>query len=223
MSKEYEFELNGYTGTVIIPDNFNGRWIWKTEFFYAYDNAERALQDLGFARVNYRISDMYGNDRSVRLMHKFHEYVVEKFDLSKKAVLFGFSRGGLYAFNYALFYPEAVEKIYFDAPVLDLKTWPHAGYREFDEMLYSYGLTENAFKNFKNSPVDNLEEFFKNNIPVMIVAGAKDKTVPYKKNCQIMVDFCKNKNLDIKYILKEDCDHHPHGLENVIPIVEFIK
>lgn len=222
MSEKFEFEFNGFPATVIIPDNFNGRWIWKTEFFYAYDNAEQSLLNLGFARVYYQISDMYGNDLSVRLMHKFHQFVVKKFNLCQKTILFGFSRGGLYAFNYALFYPEAVEKIYLDAPVLNLKSWPNKSCLEFDEMLERYNLNESAIASFKNSPVDNLEEFSKNGIPVLIVAGAVDTTVPHKENCQIMVDFYKSKGLKIKYILKENCGHHPHGLEDVSPIIDFV-
>ena len=151
-----------------------------------------------------------------------HQFVVKKFNLCQKTILFGFSRGGLYAFNYALFYPEAVEKIYLDAPVLNLKSWPNKSCLEFDEMLERYNLNESAIASFKNSPVDNLEEFSKNGIPVLIVAGAVDTTVPHKENCQIMVDFYKSKGLKIKYILKENCGHHPHGLEDVSPIIDFV-
>lgn len=25
--------FNGYQATVLIPKNFNGKWIWKTEFY----------------------------------------------------------------------------------------------------------------------------------------------------------------------------------------------
>ena len=32
MRKE-EFEVNGYKATVLIPENPNGKWIWKTKFF----------------------------------------------------------------------------------------------------------------------------------------------------------------------------------------------
>lgn len=39
MRKE-EFEYNGYKATVLFPENFNGKWVWKTEFFYAFDHAE---------------------------------------------------------------------------------------------------------------------------------------------------------------------------------------
>ncbi len=108
--KEINFEYNGYQATILMPENFNGKWIWKTEFFYAFDKAEQALLEEGFARVYYQISNKYGSDKAVRLMHKFHKHIVQEYGLQEKAILFGFSRGGLYAFNYALYYPEYVEK-----------------------------------------------------------------------------------------------------------------
>lgn len=126
MEKITEYVFNGFTATIIMPENPNGKWIWKTEFLYAFDDAERALLNDGYTRVYYRISDMYGSYRAVRLMHDFHLDLLNRFPLCKKANLFGFSRGGLYAFNYALFYPEYVDKIYLDAPVLDLRSWPWA-------------------------------------------------------------------------------------------------
>ena len=124
LMKQESFFFNGYEATVLIPDNFNGKWIWKTEFFYAFDRAERDLFDLGFARVYYKISDMYGSVKAVRLMHAFQKELIKRYSFAQKAIMFGFSRGGLYAFNYALYYPEQVEKVYLDAPVLDIKTWP---------------------------------------------------------------------------------------------------
>ena len=84
---------------------------------------EQALLNMGCARVYYQIGNMYGSDRAVRLMHKFHLHLTEKFGFTAKPYLFVFSRGGLYAFNYALYYPEYVDKIYLDALVLNLKSW----------------------------------------------------------------------------------------------------
>ena len=107
-----EFTFNGYHATVILPEKPNGKWIWKTEFLYAFDQAERALNERGYTRVYYAVSDKYGSYHAVRLMRKFYDFVVKEFSLDKKCNLFGFSRGGLYAFNFALFYPELVEKIY---------------------------------------------------------------------------------------------------------------
>lgn len=222
MKTEY-FNFNGHEATVILPEHPNGKWIWKTEFLDAFDKAEVELNEMGYTRVYYQISDMYGNDEAVRLMHNFHLELIKRFNLDKKAYLFGFSRGGLYAFNYALYYPEYVEKIYLDAPVLNLKSWPPKDSMEHSQVLERYNLNETTFENLHFSPIDKLDEFVKLNIPVLIVAGAIDKTVPHLENCQIMVDYYKKNNLQIEYVLKENCDHHPHSLDDTKPIIEFVK
>ncbi len=58
--RKEEFKYNGYKAAVLFPDNFNGKWVWKMEFFYAFDQAEQELFTKGYARVYYEISDMYG-------------------------------------------------------------------------------------------------------------------------------------------------------------------
>ena len=218
-----ELMFNGYKAVLIIPDNPNGKWIWKTEFLYAFDQAERALSDMGYTRVYYQISDKYGSYQAIRLMHKFYQFIVNELNLEKKCILFGFSRGGLYAFNFALSYPEYVEKIYLDAPVLDMRTWPPKNSRERQEVYSEYNLTEETLNEFNGHPIENLDEFFSLNLPLMIVAGGADEVVPYEENSGKMIEYCKQRGIDITYIVKPECKHHPHSLEDVSPIIEFVE
>ena len=222
MENVINFEFNGYEATVIRPDNPNGKWVWKAEFLYDFDAAEQALFDLGYTRVYYRISHKYGSYHAVRLMHSFFGFVKEKFSLEDKCMLFGFSRGGLYAFNFALFYPECVEKIYLDAPVLDMRSWPKEGSINREQVYEEYSLTSETIKIFKGHPIENLPEFFSHGIPLMLVAGGSDEVVPYEENSGKMIEYCKNNGIDITYIVKPECKHHPHSLDDVSPIVEFI-
>ena len=217
------FEFNGYTGTVILPEKPNGKWIWKTEFLYAFDQAERALLDEGYTRVNYGISDKYGSYNAVRLMHKFYNFIVKEFNLDEKCSLFGFSRGGLYAFNFALFYPECVEKVYLDAPVLDMKSWPPAGSVEQGQAFEEYGLNADTLLTFKGNPIDNLDEFFSLGLPLLLIAGGKDEVVAFEENSGKLIEYCKANGIEIKSIVKPDGLHHPHSLDDVAPIMEFIK
>ena len=217
-----EFEFNGYKATVIIPKNPNGKWIWKTEFLYSFDKAEVALCEKGYTRVYYQISDKYGSYNAVRLMHMFHLFIVKKYNLEEKANLFGFSRGGLYAFNYALFYPEYVNKVYLDAPVLNLKSWPPKDSIDQKIFFAEYNLNKNTFESFQDSPIDHLEEFQKNNIPLLIVAGDSDYVVPFSENGQILVEYYKKCGTQVELYLKENCGHHPHSLQDVQPIVQFV-
>ena len=223
MAQVIETEFNGYPVTVIRPENPNGKWIWKTEFLYAFDQAERALLDDGYTRVYYQISDKYGSYNAVRLMRAFHSYAVQAFQLCEKAILFGFSRGGLYAFNFALFYPNCVEKVYLDAPVLDLKDWPWEDSVEQAQMLEEYGLNKETLRSFRGNPVDNLKEFFSLKIPLMLVAGGSDEVVHFEKNAGVVIEYCKQNGVEIESIVKPDCGHHPHSLEDVAPIVRFVE
>lgn len=221
--KEIVFEYNGFEAIIRIPENANGKWIWKTEFFDAFDKAERALMESGYTRVYYRISNRYGSVQAVRLMHAFHRHLIKEFGLRQKCILFGFSRGGLYAFNYALFYPEYVFKIYLDAPVLDLKTWPLEDSAEQKEMLAEYNLDKALLQSFTQNPVDNLKEFFQNQIPLLIVAGLADEVVPFESNSLRVIRFCEKNKIPITYYLKPNCKHHPHSLEDISSIITFCE
>jgi pimeloyl-ACP methyl ester carboxylesterase len=172
--------------------------------------------------VYYQISDKYGSYHAVRLMREFYKHVVNEFALEEKCALFGFSRGGLYAFNYALFYPECVDKIYLDAPVLDMRSWPPAGSENREQVYREYSLTPETIKTFKGHPIENLGEFFSHGIPLILVAGGADEIVPFEENSLKMIEYAKENNIDITYIVKPECKHHPHSLEDVTPIIEFI-
>lgn len=221
--KEYKFTFQGHEATVLRPDKPNGKWIWKTEFLYAFDKAEQELLDLGYTRVYYQVSNRYGSYRALRWMHEFHKFVVQEFGLDEKCFLFGFSRGGLYAFNYALFYPEFVEKIYLDAPVLDMRTWPPKGSVEREQVYEEYDLTEETLGHFKGHPIENLPEFFALNLPLLLVAGDADESVPFEANAKRMIDYCQENGIKITSIVKPGCKHHPHSLEDTTPILDFVQ
>ncbi len=223
MEQTYVFEFNHHEATVIVPEHPNGEWIWKTEFLYAFDQAEQSLLHEGYTRVYYSVSDRYGSPRAIRYMHTFYQHVIQKFSLSPKCHLFGFSRGGLYAFNFALFYPECVASIYLDAPVLDMKSWPLPDTVEQAQMFVEFSLNKDTLCSFHENPLDNLEEFFSLKIPMLIVAGAKDSLVHFSENADVLITYCKQHEIPLEYIIKPDCDHHPHSLEDTAPILTFVN
>ena len=145
-----EFYLNGREGTLIVPKQprEDGMWIWRTEFLGAFDSVDLEMLEQGYYLAYYCVSDMYGNPKSVSLMEEFRGFVMGYFKLSAKPILFGFSRGGLYAVNYAAKYFHSETALYLDAPVLDINSWPHgAGKGEgtpgcWEECKRCYGLTD---------------------------------------------------------------------------------
>jgi dipeptidyl aminopeptidase/acylaminoacyl peptidase len=84
---------------------------------------------------------------------------------------------------------------------------------------YGYKNTEEAIQyDFKN----RLNVLKEANIPVIIVAGEKDDTVPFIENGEILKDFYESNGLNIETILLRRRKHHPHSLKNPKKIVDFI-
>ncbi len=215
---------------VVIPPKprKDRRWAWRTEFFGAFDYADVALNNMGYYLVHHSISNMYGCPQAVGYMEEFYKILTEELRLSPKAVMIGLSRGGLYAYNFALKYPDQVACLYLDAPVMDIRSWP-GGFGKgpgepgcWKECMSHYGITEKTIWEFKDNPLDHIQEIVDAKIPVMLVAGLADTLLPYDENGGIFDREFRKLGGKIKTIAKEGCDHHPHSLEDPTEIVEYI-
>ncbi len=228
--KTDNFVFNGHNCTVISPEKSadGNPWVWRAEFLTAFNYADKALLEKGWHIAFCELHDQYGCDYAINEMKKFHDYIVEKYGLSYKADIFGFSRGGLYAFNYCLKYKEDIRTSYLDAPVLDIKSWP-AGYgkamcykKEWEECKLCYSLTEETAKEFCSSPIDKIDDYLKTSIPTILVYGDADEVVPYEENSAFLEKALKGSSVSHKVIRKKGVGHHPHSLENPLEIVNFI-
>ncbi|MEP6672256.1 MAG: prolyl oligopeptidase family serine peptidase [Chthoniobacter sp.] len=228
--QKLEFDVAGHHATVVKPRTpaAGNPWIWRTEFFGHEPQGDIALLGLGWHVAYISISNMYGSPASVDLMDQFHDYVVKTYGLNPRAVLEGFSRGGLYAVNFAATHPDKTAALYLDAPVLDLRSWPGGkGTGKGDahcwqQALEIYGLTEDTAKDFKGNPLDRLAPLIAAKIPVLTICGDSDKVVPYTENSAILVERFKAANANVSVILKPGGDHHPHSLKDPQPIVDFL-
>lgn len=226
----YDFEVDGRAGFVVVPKTTapGKPWIWRTEFFGHEPQGDIALLGKGWHAAYYKVSDMYGAPQAIEWMRKFQDYVEQHFGLAKRAVLEGFSRGGLYAFNYAATYPDKVAQLYLDAPVLDIRSWPGgkgkgAGSKQcWEQALKIFNLTEETAKDFKGSPLDRIEPVAKAKIPILAICGEADRVVPFVENTAILEKRYRELGGEIEVILKPNCDHHPHSLPDPARIVEFI-
>ena len=228
--KRKDFKLDDHDCIMIIPETeYPGRpWVWRAEFFGAFDYADRALLEKGWHICYIGISDMYGCPDSIDIMEEFYTYMTEVEKLSPRMDLFGFSRGGLYSVNYTVRHPETISTLYLDAPVMNVTSWP-GGYgaserfpKEWEECKAVYGLTDENALEFHGNPLDKMGDLLKEKVKIMLVAGAVDSIVPYKENGENLARFYQENGGTIKVIVKPDCDHHPHSLEDPTPIVEYI-
>jgi pimeloyl-ACP methyl ester carboxylesterase len=140
----------------------------------------------------------------------------------------GFSRGGLYAFNYAVAFPERVAAVYLDGPILDIRTMRgHAertdsGKDEWRNCLAAYGLTEKTVNDFKGNPADRAEPLAKAGIPILLIAGDADTIVPFAENAGALAKRYRDLGGPMLVIVRKGQDHHPHSLANPTPIVDFL-
>ncbi len=225
-----KFIFNKREAFVIRPHTATSeaKWIWRAEFLGGFDTVDIEMLNRGYFLAYYKISNMYGSPAAVALMKQFYDMVVTTFHLNPKVIILGFSRGGLYAMNFARQYPTAVSALYLDAPVLDIKSWPGGlmtgigAAAQYAECLECYDLTTTTVLAFAENPVDNLDFLTRHKIPIAVVAGDDDDVVPVKENCQLLIDYCRSNQLINMYILKPDCAHHPHSLSDPMIVADFL-
>lgn len=225
-----DFQVDGRAALLVKPKTpADGKpWIWRTEFFGHEPQADVALLGRGWHVAYYKVSDQYGGPDSIGWMNTFHDYVTKEYGLGKRAVLEGFSRGGLYAVNFAAAHPDKTAALYLDAPVLDIRSWPggkgtgKGDARCWAQALQVYGLSEETAPKFKGNPLDRLEPLARGGIPILSVCGDADRVVPYAENTAIMKRLYEPLGGKIEVIVKPGVDHHPHSLKDPKPIVDFI-
>ncbi len=203
-------------------------WIWRTEFFGHEPQGDIALLGKGFHVAYIDMQNLYGAPVSMEVMDHFHAHLTRTFSLSSKVVLEGFSRGGLYAFNWAQLRPQQVAGLYVDAPVCDFKSWPGgkgsgSGSRgDWAKLLKVYGFTDEAQAlAWPTNPVDNLAPMAKAKIPVFAIVGSADDTVPVSENIDIVEKRYLEMGGKIEIIRKPGGGHHPHSLKDPAAIVKF--
>jgi pimeloyl-ACP methyl ester carboxylesterase len=143
--------------------------------------------------------------------------------------LVGLSRGGLYCYNWATANPDKVACIYGDAPVCDFKSWPggkgkgKGDARNWKLVQQLYGFQDEAEAlAYKKNPIDCLQPLAKGGVPLLHVYGDADKVVPWEENTGIIATRYRKLGGKITLIAKPGVGHHPHGLDDPTPIVEFI-
>lgn len=223
----HDFEVEGRRAVVVEPENpAPGRpWIWRPAFFDAFPSVDIALLEEGWHVAYYDVTHLYGSPHAVKLSESFYNHIVKEFNLSEKVTVEGFSRGGYFAFAWAAAHPETVASLYVDAPVCDITSWPGRDQTGlWSDFLKEWGVDDrDVSSDFRGNAIQLLPALAEAGIPVIGVCGAKDKTVPYEDNFKKVRDAYQKMGGIVELILKPDCDHHPHSLDDPEPVVDFIK
>ena len=226
----YDFIVDGRDCLVVTPKSAapGKPWIWRTRFFGHEPQADVALLGKGFCVAYMDVQNMYGAPVAMQHMDVFYDFLTKRHGLSEKTVLEGFSRGGLFAFNWAARHPDCVSCIYVDAPVCNFKSWPGGKGKgigspdDWRRCLKVYGLTEAEALAYKLNPIDTLAPLAKANVPLLHVVGDADDVVPLAENTAVVEQRYRALGGRITLIVKRGVGHQPHSLTDPTPIVNFI-
>jgi pimeloyl-ACP methyl ester carboxylesterase len=234
-------DYRGYSMSNLVVDGCNahlvqpklplaGRpWVWRTMLWDAFPTADLALLKAGFHLAFIDVGNTFGCPDAMKHFDAFHAALTAQFHLSRKPALEGLSRGGLYAYRWAYVNKDKVGCIYGDAPVCDMKSWPGGKGKgsgspaDWQKAIKDYHFaSEQPMMDFKGNPIDILAPIAAAHIPILHVCGNADKTVPKDENTDIVRTRYLALGGNFALIVKEGCEHHPHGLTNPEPIVDFI-
>ena len=222
--------LNGVPFKVVFPKtpNKNRDWIWRARFWGHEPQTDIALLEQGFHLVYIEVGGLFGNEKAIRIWDDFYDYAIQKYQLNKKVVLEGMSRGGLIIFNWGNRNTDKVACIYSDAPLCDFKSWPgglgtgKGSKPDWNICLEQYGFTEQIALNFNGNPIDHMAYIAKYKVPILNVVGDADQVVPVSENTALLEKRLNLLGWKMEIIHKPGVGHHPHSLKDPKPIVDFI-
>lgn len=229
--ERYDDTVDGCKTVIVAPKSPAPKrpWIWRAEFFDHRPELDIALLAKGFHLVYIEVGNTFGAPSAMKHWDAFYDELTTKYRLSKRPVLEGLSRGGLYIYNWAAANPTRVSVLYGDNPVCDFKSWPGGKGKgpgsggDWTKLQQDYGFTSEAEAlAYKLNPIDNLKSIARAHIPIIHCAADADEVVPYEENTAVIKDRYEKLGGHIEVIVKHGFQHHPHGLDDPTPIVDFI-
>lgn len=225
------FDFEGHEAMVVFPKQPNGYLVVKTEYWDAFQEAaEEPLLQQGFHLCYIENDNRWGTDADIERKTRFIRYVQAQYGLKEKCVVVGMSCGGLIAIKMAARYPELVQCMYLEAPVLNFMSCPcgygvgrplqKTGVEEILGALQMESISELLY--YRDMPLDRLPELVQHRIPVVMSAGDSDPVVPYCENGICLERAYQEAGIEIEVYMKPGGLHHPHGLPDPTPVVDFL-
>lgn len=234
--KRLDFVLNDRIAILIVPEKpcEGKKWLLKTEYFDAFPNYEIEMVRRGYHLAYIQNESGWHASGDSDAKAALADFLVKEFGLCEKCMPVGMSCGGLQAMYFTGNYPEKVAALYLDAPVMNMLSCPCAIGRDVSErqasfdrmyqgMIKTHGLMVDGMLNFRNQPIDQAHAIIEHNIPVILVSGDADYVVPYHENGKALKEYLLAHGGNYTEVIKPGGDHHPHGLEDPTPIVEFTE
>lgn len=228
----HRFTFRDRQAWVVVPEKPlpGNPWSWCLMFPDAFTRrcAAPQLLDAGFHHAFIDVGNTFGSPATIEVLAAFHEELVRR-GLARRVAFIGISRGGLYAQRFATEHPDRVAVIYGDNAVCDFKSWPggkgagKGSAKDWDACLKAYGFADEAAAlAYAGNPVDSAEALVAAGIPMIHVVGDRDDVVPPAENALVMERKYRALGGTIEVLHEPEKGHHPHGLDDPMPVVRFI-
>ncbi|MHB9023488.1 MAG: prolyl oligopeptidase family serine peptidase [Armatimonadota bacterium] len=186
------FSVEGHTAFLVLPpQSIPGKaipWVWYAPTLPGLPGAEEKWMfekflNAGIAIAGIDVGESYGNPAGRRLFSSLYRKLVVERGFSKQASLLARSRGGLMLLNWAAEHADVVACIAGIYPVCNISCYPG-----LPAACGAYGMTAEglAAKLTEHNPIYRTESLARAGVPVFIIHGDQDGTVPLDKNSAIL-------------------------------------
>ena len=212
-----KFDFDGRVAWVVEPSVAPAKgmpWTWTMQWAEAFVDRTGVLDLLkgGFHHVTIDLFKTRMDDTGVAAAAAFQRFLVDELGFAPKANLVGMSWGGFFSTRYAAAHPDNVGRIYYDAPLMNFD-----GFGNLD--CGRIGVWANdppaggKWSDDPRMPVNMAEKVAAAKIPILVLYGGQDQTVPPALNCERFVGRFRAAGGDAQVEKRGGFGHHPHGLD----------
>ena len=217
------FDFEGHEAWIVSPSCEPAAglpWTWTMQWADAFVDRTGVLDLLakGWHHVTIGTFQHRMDEEGLRVSRAFQSFLVEELGFAPTANLVGMSWGGFFSTRYAATFPECVGKIYLDAPLLNFSGFAEQGASstptEAAAKIGPWATMPPADGDWTadpRMPVNMADRLAKADIPILLLYGGQDETVPPSKNCELFATKFKALGGKIDIRLRGLYGHHPHG------------
>ena len=219
--KRTVFDFEGHEAWVVSPKCEPAAglpWTWTMQWAEAYVDRTGVLDLLakGWHHVTIETFQYRMDEEGLRVSRAFQKFLVEELGFAQKANLVGMSWGGFFSTRYAAAFPECVGKIYLDAPLMNFDGFAKVGGTPTENAARigpwaNMPPADGNWSTDSRMPVKMADRLAKAGIPILLLYGGQDATVPPAKNCELFAEKFKAAGGKIDIRRRGLYGHHPHG------------
>lgn len=219
--KRTVFDFEGHEAWIVSPkcDSAAGLpWTWTMQWAEAYVDHTGVLDLLakGWHHVTIETFQHRMDEEGLRVSRAFQKFLVEELGFTPKACLVGMSWGGFFSTRYAAAFPECVGKIYLDAPLMNFDGFAKVGGTPTENAAQigpwaNMPPADGNWSTDSRMPVNMADRLAKAGIPILLLYGGQDATVPPSRNCELFAERFKAAGGKIDIHHRALYGHHPHG------------